>query len=314
MLRPRFIIDTHAVGEKDFAYPDSEERHAFGRAVGEAVGLERIGLHVQRVPPGRRTSYPHAEADEEEFVFVLEGEIDAWIDGRLHRMRAGDLAGFPAGTGVCHSFLNNGERDALLLVGGEKTRPGNRIYYPLNPERRSEEWPEEWWDMSLDPQGDHDGNAGNRLGRAARAWADELVAGGTVLDRRRLTCWSFGDSAVMADELAALVIQGDKRATAGLLWTFEHTRTPVPEPGDPSIVTRTGGTPVCLIETTSCDVVPFSEVGADFAAAEGEGDRSLESWRAAHLAYFTRECAELGREPSGDMPVVCERFRLVRVK
>jgi hypothetical protein len=62
--------------------------------------------------PGHRISWPHAESREEEFVYVLDGEVDAWIDGELHRMRAADLAAFPSGTGICHTFLNNGANEA----------------------------------------------------------------------------------------------------------------------------------------------------------------------------------------------------------
>ena len=65
-------------------------------------GLQRIGINLQRLAPGQRSWWPHAEEDEEEFVYVLEGEVDAWIDGVLHRMRPGDLAAFPAGTGISH--------------------------------------------------------------------------------------------------------------------------------------------------------------------------------------------------------------------
>jgi uncharacterized protein YhfF len=52
-------------------------------------------------------------------------------------------------------------------------------------------------------------------------------------------------------------------------------------------------------------------VDAEFAAAEGEGDRSLAFWREAHWSYFGRVCEKLGRERSRRMPVVCERFRVV---
>ena len=45
--------------------------------------------------------------------------MDCWIDGSLHRMETGDLAAFPAETSICHAFLNNGDRDVVLLVGGE---------------------------------------------------------------------------------------------------------------------------------------------------------------------------------------------------
>jgi uncharacterized protein YhfF len=58
-------------------------------------------------------------------------------------------------------------------------------------------------------------------------------------------------------------------------------------------------------------VVPFNKVSAEFAASEGEGDGSLTFWRQAHLQYFTRECARIGRPFEQSMPVVCERFCLV---
>jgi uncharacterized cupin superfamily protein len=133
--RPPFIISTADVPEKSDRYPKSDEPLGYGRAIGRAAGLLKIGLHVVRVPPGNRISWPHAEEKEEEFVYVLDGEVDAWIDGTLHSMKVGDLAAFPGGTGICHTFLNNGDREATLLVGGEATKPDNRIFYPLGSPR-----------------------------------------------------------------------------------------------------------------------------------------------------------------------------------
>ncbi len=86
-----------------------------------------------RLPPGRRTSYPHAESDEEEFIYVLEGYPEVWINGYLWKLEPGDSVGFPAGTGVCHTFLNNTGQEVRLLVVGEANKKYNRIYYPLNP-------------------------------------------------------------------------------------------------------------------------------------------------------------------------------------
>jgi uncharacterized cupin superfamily protein len=95
---------------------------------------------------------------EEEFVYVLGGTIDAWIDGRLYPMKSGDLAAFPAGTGICHTFLNNGDREATLLVGGEGSKADNRIFYPLHPQRREDmPWSFWWDDIPKKPQGPHDG-------------------------------------------------------------------------------------------------------------------------------------------------------------
>jgi uncharacterized cupin superfamily protein len=156
--RPPFIISSADVPEDIGRYPGSDEICSHGRPIGKAAGLLRIGLHLERLPAGHRLSLPHAEEKEEEFVYVIEGEVDAWIDGKLYPMRAGDLAAFPAGTGICHTFINNGDREALLLGGGERTKSDNRIYYPLNPERRPQmPWSHWWQDIALGPQGPHDG-------------------------------------------------------------------------------------------------------------------------------------------------------------
>lgn len=155
---PPFLIATADVPEKCDRYPNSDELLGHCRAIGRAAGLLKIGLHVVRVPPGHRISWPHAEALEEEFVYVLDGAVDAWIDGALHAMKVGDLAAFPAGTGICHTFLNNGDREATLLVGGEASKADNRIFYPLHPHRRGDmPWSHWWEDVPKRPQGSHDG-------------------------------------------------------------------------------------------------------------------------------------------------------------
>lgn len=123
--------------------------------------------------------------------------------------------------------------------------------------------------------------------------------------------WHFGDSVKLAHELAELVLRGPKRATAGLLWDAEADPTMMPVLGGYSLVTDHAGAPLLIIRTTQVDIRPYDQVDADFAAAEGEGDGSLEYWRAAHWASFTRRCASLGRAPAEDMPVILERFALI---
>jgi uncharacterized protein YhfF len=120
--------------------------------------------------------------------------------------------------------------------------------------------------------------------------------------------WRFGDSEALANELLALVLVGTKTATAGLLAAFEHDKTPVPRPGDLSIVTDGTGNPAYIHETTEVRVLEFLEVDAAFAFDEGEGDRSLGFWRDAHRRFFGRECQRIGLTFTDDMLVVCERF------
>ena len=131
MDRPDFIRHWSALECADDAhYANDTELMSIGAPLGKTLGLTRIGIHHERLPPGRRTSYPHAESAEEEFVFVLEGAPDVWIDGHLHRLAAGDAVGFPAGTGICHTFINNTADDVRLLVVGEANKAENRIRYP----------------------------------------------------------------------------------------------------------------------------------------------------------------------------------------
>lgn len=88
----------------------------------------------------------------------------------------------------------------------------------------------------------------------------------------------------------------------------------MPTIGDLMVVTNWSGEPVCIIETQQLHQCRFSEVTAEFAALEGEGDQSLAWWREAHRAFFTLECETLGIEFSEDMPVLQEHFTVVYPK
>lgn len=123
--------------------------------------------------------------------------------------------------------------------------------------------------------------------------------------------WHFGDSELLARELAELVLHGPKRATAGLLWEAENDPNMMPVVGVYSLVTDHAGAPLLIIRTTDVEIRAYRDVDADFATAEGEGDGSLDFWRAAHWDYFARRSAVIGRTPSLDMPVVLERFALI---
>ena len=142
-------------------------------------------------------------------------------------------------------------------------------------------------------------------------WQAFCAEVGEDCSNRFFEAFHFDDNEPDADALADLVLVGVKRGTASLVWSFEDPGRSLPSPGALSVVTYWDGTPACVIETQGVEVLPFEQVGAAFAAVEGEGDGSLAYWRRAHWAYFGRECARLGREPSQVMPVACERFSVI---
>ncbi len=115
----------------------------------------------------------------------------------------------------------------------------------------------------------------------------------------------------MANDLGQLVLAGTKTATCALLWEYQAEGEPLPELDGLCIIVDGRDRPLCIIETTDVTILPFSAVGDEHAAAEGEGDGSLAHWREAHRAFFVRRCAVLNRDFTPEAPLVCERFRLV---
>lgn len=158
--RPDFIRHWTEIQDPDNAtYPGSDELLSIGSPFGKLFGFTRIGVHHEVLPPGRRTSWPHAESTEEELVYVIEGTPDAWIDGHLHRLSPGDTVGFKPGTGIAHTILNNTDETVRLLVVGEHKRPDNKVIYPLNPGRHPEIGELYWEDAPKRELGPHDGMA-----------------------------------------------------------------------------------------------------------------------------------------------------------
>lgn len=147
--------------------------------------------------------------------------------------------------------------------------------------------------------------------RCSDFWAEFCASVGGDVEGRYYETFHFGDNESSANKLARLVLAGTKRATASLVWAYEAEKRPPPKAGDLSVVTDWDGNPLCVMETKAVAIAPFDKVGEEFAATEGEGDRSLRYWREVHWACFGRECKGLGRQPSPDMPVVCETFEVI---
>lgn len=122
----------------------------------------------------------------------------------------------------------------------------------------------------------------------------------------QLNGWSFGDNAEMADELGKLVLEGKKTATTSLYHLYEQDSEPLPKVGAISFIKDSQGNPLCVVQITKVEIKPFKSVDADFAFQEGEGDRSLEYWRNAHIEFFSKYCAF-----NESLDVVCETFRVI---
>ena len=129
--------------------------------------------------------------------------------------------------------------------------------------------------------------------------------------QRSYNAEKWGDYRELAEELGTLIAAGTKTASCSSLWEWEAEGDPIPEVGLITIVLNWEGAPLGTIETVEVETKPYNQVDAQFAYEEGEGDRSIQCWREAHWRYFSRMLAAIGREPSEDMPLVCERFRVI---
>ena len=121
----------------------------------------------------------------------------------------------------------------------------------------------------------------------------------------------FCDNPKDADLCAALVAAAIKQATAASLAELELAGCAVPQVGDLAIVTDWAGEALALIRTSAVEIRRFGDVDAGFAYDEGEGDRTLEWWRAAHRAYYSRVLAGSGIAVDDDLQIACEWFEVV---
>jgi len=97
--------------------------------LGDAAGLKQFGVNLCRLPPGAWSSQRHWHTGEDEFVYVVSGEVVLVTDGGEEVLRAGDAAGFPANDANGHCFQNRSDREAQILEVGTRVT-GDMAYYP----------------------------------------------------------------------------------------------------------------------------------------------------------------------------------------
>jgi uncharacterized cupin superfamily protein len=99
------------------------------KALGDAAGLTQFGINLLRLPPGEWSSQRHWHTAEDEFVYVVKGEVTLITDEGEEILHAGDCAGFKAGEPNGHHLQNRSNEDVLLLEIGTRD-PADGAFYP----------------------------------------------------------------------------------------------------------------------------------------------------------------------------------------
>jgi len=129
MNRKRDLAVTQVVRGSDYPPPfDAPCRDIERTRLGDAAGLSQFGVNLLRLPPGAWSSQRHWQIASDEFVYVVSGEVVLVTDAGEETLRAGDTAGFKAGTPDGHHLQNRSTSDALVREVGTRL-PGDGCYY-----------------------------------------------------------------------------------------------------------------------------------------------------------------------------------------
>lgn len=124
---PADVAESNATSYPEIYRAANQQR--YNRRLGQHAGLKNFGVNITRIVPGGQSSYRHAHSTQDEFVYVLSGEAVMETNSGAQTLGPGMCAGFPAGTGDAHRFLNRSSADVLLLVVGDKSA-NDEVAYP----------------------------------------------------------------------------------------------------------------------------------------------------------------------------------------
>jgi uncharacterized cupin superfamily protein len=163
--RPDIIIHWSDIEDrKPHLHAHTREPMTRGANFSRHFNLRRVAIRHDTLLPGCRSSQPHAERDEEEMVFILEGTPDLWVDGRAYRMKPDDVAGWPGRDGQAHCLINNTDSPVRMLTIGEASRYNSQVHSPLT--RALDPWLDKqgkrWADPPARKLGPHDGLSDER--------------------------------------------------------------------------------------------------------------------------------------------------------
>jgi uncharacterized cupin superfamily protein len=118
--------------DSNTGYPDPFARQVVGRSrkrLGNAVGLSQFGVNLTTLKPGTWSAQRHWHRNEDEFVYVLQGELVLCEDEGEAVLRPGDAAGWKAGASVGHCLVNRSQEDAVYIEIGTRSTT-EAVTYP----------------------------------------------------------------------------------------------------------------------------------------------------------------------------------------
>jgi uncharacterized cupin superfamily protein len=130
--KPPALDPISVPGRRGTIYPDQFKPRVAGREkrqLGNALGLENFGVNLVKLEPGAQSALRHWHTQQDEFVWVLEGEVTLVSDAGAQVLTPGMCAGFPKGKPDGHHLINRSTADAWYLEVGDRS-PGDRATYP----------------------------------------------------------------------------------------------------------------------------------------------------------------------------------------
>ncbi len=122
-LKPPALDPEELAVRRGSSYPEAFRepcRTRIKRVLGDALGLTNFGVNLVTLPPGAWSAQRHWHSHEDEFVYVLDGELTLITDGGEQALTAGQVAGFPAGKADGHHLVNKGSAPATYLEIGDR--------------------------------------------------------------------------------------------------------------------------------------------------------------------------------------------------
>jgi uncharacterized cupin superfamily protein len=130
-------LEAPAFDPKDLAeqsttgYPEPYKSRVAGRhrrRLGDYAGLKNFGVNLTRLDPGTESSMRHWHSKQDEFIYVLEGEVTLVTDAGRQKLKPGMAAGFPAGRADGHQLVNESAAPVLYLEIGDRTSEDGATY------------------------------------------------------------------------------------------------------------------------------------------------------------------------------------------